>query len=39
MNEMQVESASHGLHSNIPTKESITVCYDIYPQAHFVNVY
>ena len=36
MSEMQVESASHGLHSNIPTKEGITMCYDVCPQAHFI---
>lgn len=43
MSEMQVESAGHGLHSNILTKEGITMCYDVCPQAHFIiyikNVY
>ena len=39
MSEMQVESASHRLHSSIPTKEGITVCYDVCPQARFINIY
>ena len=39
MSEMQAESASHWLHSNIPKRGGVSVHYDVFPQARSVNIH